>query len=83
MENVELRSGRSLFITEKQLAERQASSIRTIQNERLKGSGIPFVKFGSAVRYRLADVEKWEADHTFSNTAEYLNLTESGGTLEP
>ena len=70
MENTELVSKSPRFINEAQLAARQCRSIRTIQNDRLKGGGIPFVKFGSAVRYRITDVERWEAEHTFSSTTQ-------------
>lgn len=75
MKNVEPMSKNPCFINEVQLAARQARSIRTIQNQRLKGGGIKFVKFGSAVRYRISDVEKWEAEHTFSSTTQHSILS--------
>lgn len=58
------------LLTESQLAERQQRSVRTIQADRLKGGGIPYVKLGRSVRYRLCDVERWEADHIVTSTSE-------------
>ena len=49
-----------LFLTEVEVAERQGRSVKTLQNQRVNGDGIPFLKLGRTVRYRLADVEAWE-----------------------
>jgi hypothetical protein len=59
-----------VFLTEKQLAERWSCSIRTLQNKRVIGTSIQFVKIGSMVRYRLSDIERFENDRTFSSTSE-------------
>lgn len=50
----------SIFLTENDLAARQARSVKTIRNDRVKGAGAPFVKIGRLVRYRLSDVMTWE-----------------------
>jgi hypothetical protein len=63
-------STHAVFLTEVQLADRQQRSIKTLQADRLKGGGVPFAKFGRAVRYRLSDIETWEQDHTFRSTSE-------------
>jgi hypothetical protein len=59
-----------IFLTEQQLAERQQRSVKTLQNLRVKGGSIPFVKIGRHVRYRLSAVIAWEAAHTLSSTSE-------------
>jgi hypothetical protein len=65
-----------IFLNETQVAERQGRSVRTLQAERLKGGGIPFVKFGRAVRYRLTDVIAFENAHVRQSTSD----TREGGT---
>ena len=50
----------NILLTEQQLAERQQRSVKTLQNLRVKGGSIPFVKIGRHVRYRLSDVIAWE-----------------------
>lgn len=59
-----------IFITEQQLAARQMRSVKTLRNQRVMGGGIPFVKMGRSVRYRLADVLEWERIHTVENTSQ-------------
>jgi hypothetical protein len=58
------------FLTETELAARQHRSVKTIRNERLTGRGIPFVKFGRSVRYRLADVIIYEDAHLRTSTSD-------------
>lgn len=58
------------LLTEHEVADRQARSIRTLQNQRVLGGGIPFIKLGRAVRYRLSDVVAWEEARRFHNTSE-------------
>jgi hypothetical protein len=60
----------NILLTEQQLAERQQRSIKTLQNLRVKGGSIPFVKIGRHVRYRLSDIIAWEAAHTLSSTSD-------------
>jgi DNA-binding transcriptional MerR regulator len=51
----------SLYLDEWDVAERLALSVRTLRKWRhLGGSGPKFRKFGSAVRYAIADVEAFE-----------------------
>jgi hypothetical protein len=47
-------------LNEQQLAERFNVSVKTIRKWRLSGGGPRYRKFGSAVRYALADVETFE-----------------------
>jgi hypothetical protein len=58
------------FLTEAELAERQHRSIKTLRNERLTGRGVPFVKFGRSVRYRLAYVLAYEDAHLRKSTSD-------------
>ncbi len=37
--------------TERQLAERLRVSVRTLQAQRQRGNGVPFIRFGRAIRY--------------------------------
>lgn len=49
-----------ILLTEAEVARRQSRSIKTLQNQRVSGGGIPFLKLGRSVRYRLSDVIAWE-----------------------
>ncbi|MET0372293.1 MAG: hypothetical protein ABW039_13080 [Sphingobium sp.] len=53
--------GGQVWLTESQTAERLALSKKWLQAQRLKGAGIPYAKFGTAVRYSLAEIQKFEA----------------------
>ena len=44
------------LLTEDEAAQLRRQSIRTLQAERLRGGGCPYVKLGRSVRYRRADV---------------------------
>ncbi|MBZ9864206.1 hypothetical protein LB515_02345 [Mesorhizobium sp. CA15] len=48
------------LIDEKALAVRWGVSTRTLQNKRVAGNGIPFLKISSSVRYRMSDVIAFE-----------------------
>ena len=50
------------FVNEKQLAGMLDVKVKTLQRWRLFGKGPRFRKFGSAVRYAVADVEAWIAN---------------------
>jgi hypothetical protein len=51
------------LLTEAQLAERWQVSIKKLQADRWKGTGLKFVKIGRLVRYRLPDVLAFEELH--------------------
>lgn len=59
-----------VLMTEQQVAERQKRSVKTLQNQRLTGTGIPFLKLGRSVRYALSDVTEWEAAHRRRSTSD-------------
>jgi hypothetical protein len=44
------------LLTETEAAQLRRPSVRTLQAERVRGGGCPFVKLGRSVRYRRADV---------------------------
>jgi len=53
------------FLTERELAATGiVGGMRTLQQWRLLHKGPPYIKVGRAVRYRMADVEKWLGQHT-------------------
>ncbi len=58
------------LLTELQVAERQGRAVKTLQNQRVSGDGIPFVKLGRSVRYRLSDVKAWEAARVRTSTSD-------------
>lgn len=48
------------LLDEHAVAERQGRSVKTLRNQRVAGDGIPYLKLGRLVRYRLSDVVAWE-----------------------
>jgi hypothetical protein len=50
------------LLTIQDLADRHKVAVGTIYQHRCKGYGPPSLLIGGAVRYRLADVEAWEAE---------------------
>ena len=59
-----------VLLTEKEAAQLRHQSVRTLQAERIKGAGCPFVKMGRTVRYRRADVVDFINSRIASSTAE-------------
>jgi hypothetical protein len=57
-------------LNEKQLAGRWGVSVRTLQAARVRGSGVPFVRIGRSVRYRLEDVLAYEQGRLRTSTSE-------------
>lgn len=57
-------------LTERDLAARWHLTVKAIQAKRARGGGPRYLKLGSAVRYRLADIEAYEAAQTRSNTSQ-------------
>jgi predicted DNA-binding transcriptional regulator AlpA len=52
------------FLTVDQLARRWQRSVGSIYADRYHGRGPRAVRFGRVLRYRLDDVERWEAENT-------------------
>jgi len=49
----------SQALTEHEVAQRLGLSVATLRAWRLKGKGPRFVRFGRAVRYLVADIERF------------------------
>ena len=61
------------LMNERQAASILCYSVRALQNWRHRGGGPDFVKVSSrSVRYRRADLDKWIADRTVSNTSQRI-----------
>ena len=59
-----------ILLTEHDLSALTKKSVRTLQGQRVRGDGIPFVKLGAHVRYRMADIESYLAAHTRRSTSD-------------
>jgi hypothetical protein len=58
------------LLTESEAARLRRQSIRTLQAERLRGGGCPFVKLGRSVRYRRSDVLAFIKANVKTSTSE-------------
>lgn len=58
------------LMTGTQLAARWQCSVKKLNADRLSGGGCPYVKIGRLVRYRIEDVEEYEARKLRRNTSE-------------
>lgn len=52
-----------IHLTETEVARLIGRSVSTLQKDRFKRVGIPFVKYPGAVRYSLFDVRAYMQDH--------------------
>lgn len=59
----------NICMTTAEVAEYLQVSERTLKAMRAEGRGIPFLRFGRIVRYRLSDVIAWR-DSKIQNGAE-------------
>ena len=59
-----------VWFTETETAQRLNMSRKWLQKERLLGGGLRFAKFGSAVRYLLADIEAYERSSLRNSTSD-------------
>ena len=55
---------------EKECATYRACAVSSVQKERVRGDGPPFLKLGRLVRYRPEDVRDWLARHLVHSTSE-------------
>jgi hypothetical protein len=60
------------LLTEIEAAQQRKQSVRTLQAERLRGGGCPYVKIGRSVRYRRSDVLRFIESHIRSSTSEAM-----------
>lgn len=59
-----------VLLTEQELADRWRSSKKKLQADRLKGTGVPFVRIGRLIRYRLNDVTAYEEENLYRSTSD-------------
>ena len=50
-----------VFLTEAELAARWRHSLRSLQRWRADGNGLPYLRIGRRIVFRIADVEAFEA----------------------
>lgn len=58
------------LLTESEVAARQGRAEKTLRNQRVNGDGIPYLKLGRIIRYRLADVLAWEDARRHCSTSD-------------
>jgi hypothetical protein len=58
------------YLNEHELADRLGMTVKWLQKMRLLGGGIPFHRFGRAVRYSIEDIERYEAASRRSSTSD-------------
>lgn len=59
----------NVWLTREQLASRFQLSVITLAQWAGHGEGPRFHKFGGRVRYKVSDVEAWEADQVTGGSA--------------
>lgn len=69
---------RKILIDEHEAAAFLGCSVHKMQRDRRIGSPIPYIKVGRSVRYELARLESYVAQHTFSQTTEYAHTSLTG-----
>jgi len=55
---------------ENELSAKSGIAVSTLQKQRMRGDGIPFVKLGRLVRYRPADCAAFFAERVVRSTSE-------------
>lgn len=55
---------------ERELSAKSGIAVSTLQKQRLRGDGIPFVKMGRLVRYRPQDCAAFFAQRVVNSTSE-------------
>ena len=48
-----------VLLTEKEVQEYYKINVNTLQRNRSEGLGLPYVKLGRLVRYKVSDIEKY------------------------
>jgi hypothetical protein len=51
------------YLDERQVARMIGRAVQTLRNDRHKGQGLPYVKFGRLVRYSVQDVYVFMESH--------------------
>jgi hypothetical protein len=58
------------YLTNDEAADYLRLSPRTLEKQRVFGSGPKFRKFGRRVMYAVADLDAWAADRSFESTSD-------------
>ncbi|WP_423196667.1 Helix-turn-helix domain-containing protein [Cupriavidus sp. H19C3] len=58
------------YLTNDEAADYLRLSPRTLEKQRVFGSGPKFRKFGRRVMYAVADLDAWAAEHSFDSTSD-------------
>ncbi len=58
------------LMNEHECAIYRSCSVSTIQKERVRGDGPPYIKMGRLVRYRPEDVDQWLAARLTYSTSQ-------------
>ncbi len=67
-----MEKSQELLLSDKQLSRIIGRSLPTLRNDRALGTGIPFVRFGRQIKYRVSDVEAFIAKmEPHASTSEY------------
>ena len=56
-----------VLLTEKEVQDLYKLNVKTLQRERCSGSGIPYVKLGRRVRYKVSDINAYLEKKTIGN----------------
>ena len=56
-----------VLLTEKEVQELYKLNVKTLQRERFNGSGIPYIKLGRRVRYKVSDINAYLEKNTIGN----------------
>jgi hypothetical protein len=51
------------YLTDREVCAITKRGLQTLRNDRFKGQGVPYTKFGRLVRYRLSDVLQYLEAH--------------------
>jgi len=70
------------FLDQKSLARRWSISHRTLEAWRHQQRGPQYVRIGGRVRYRMTDVEAFEAARLHTNTVGPLPTTKASGEAD-
>jgi predicted DNA-binding transcriptional regulator AlpA len=72
-------SGTDILLPDHQVAEVTGRSRKTLQKDRVRGGGVPFIRFGRSVRYRLSDLQAWiGSQRSFTSTSDYSSARHTG-----
>lgn len=51
------------FVSDREVSQITGRGLQTLRNDRFKGQGLPYTKFGRLCRYKLADVLAYLEKH--------------------